>query len=100
MNEERMLNIILAPYISEKTSVLGDKNNQYAFKVMPNANKVEVKQAIEKLFNVVVDKVRIMNVKPKTRRTRNGVGKISGWKKAYICLAKGHDIDFTKVQTG
>lgn len=100
MSQERMLDIIIAPYISEKTSLVGDKNNQYVFKVMKDATKTEIKQAIEKLFSVNVDKVRVMNVKPKTRRTRHGMGKRPGWKKAYVCLSKGHDIDFTKVQTG
>lgn len=98
MSQERLLKVILSPYISEKATLMGDKNNQYVFKVVPDATKVEVKRAIEKLFNVAVDKVSVLNVKPKLRRTRNGIGKRSGWKKAYVCLSEGHDIDFTKIQ--
>lgn len=98
MNQERLMTVLLSPYISEKATLVGDANNQYVFKVATDATKVEVKKAIEQLFSVAVDKVRVLNVKAKTRRTRHGIGKRSGWRKAYVSLAEGHDIDFTKIQ--
>lgn len=97
MNNERLLKILLQPVITEKTAGLGESSNQVVFKVMPNAEKREIKAAIEKLFGVQVLGVRIVNAKGKTRRTRTGLGKCSDWKKAYVRLAPGQDIDFTTV---
>ena len=97
MNNERLLKILLQPVITEKAAGLGESSNQVVFKVMPNAEKREIKAAIEKLFGVQVLGVRIVNAKGKTRRTRTGLGKCSDWKKAYVRLAPGQDIDFTTV---
>ena len=97
MNNERLLKILLQPVITEKTAGLGESSNQVVFKVMPNAEKREIKAAIEKLFGVQVLGVRIVNAKGKTRRTRTGLGKCSDWKKAYVRLVPGQDIDFTTV---
>ncbi|HAD08377.1 MAG TPA: 50S ribosomal protein L23 [Porticoccaceae bacterium] len=97
MNNERLLKVLLQPVITEKTAGLGESSNQVVFKVLPGAEKREIKAAVEKLFGVEVLGVRVVNAKGKTRRTRTGLGKCSDWKKAYVRLAPGQDIDFTTV---
>lgn len=97
MNNERLLKVLLQPVITEKTAGLGESSNQVVFKVLPSAEKREIKAAVEKLFGVEVQCVRVVNAKGKTRRTRTGLGKCSDWKKAYVRLAPGQDIDFTTV---
>ena len=92
MNQERIFKVLLGPHITEKTSLAADRQNQVAFKVATNATKLEIKAAVEKLFDVVVMDVRVAKVKGKTKRTR--FGKRSDWKKAYVRLAQGQDIDF------
>jgi large subunit ribosomal protein L23 len=72
--------------------------NQVAFKVASNANKLEIRKAVEQLFEVKVDNVRVVNMKGKTRRTKTGMGQRSDWKKAYVRLAKGQDIDFSVAE--
>jgi large subunit ribosomal protein L23 len=94
MNQERIMNILLAPHISEKSTTVGEKHNQVVFKVIKDANKLEVKAAVESLFNVKVKNVRIANVKGKTRNFRQIAGKRKDWKKAYVSLAEGQDINF------
>ncbi len=94
-NQERLLNVIRAPHISEKTAMAGEQDNQYVFKVSVDATKPEIKAAVESVFSVNVEQVRVVNVKGKTRRTRNGLGRRSDWKKAYVSLAEGQQIDFT-----
>lgn len=98
MNEERLHKILLGPHISEKATILSDKNRQFAFRVAPDANKREIKAAVEKLFKVSVTGVSVLNVKGKTRRTRYGIGRKSDWRKAYVALAEGHDIDFSTTE--
>ena len=93
MNAERIYTVLLGPHISEKTT--SGAAFQYVFKVALNADKLEIKKAIEKLFSVKVDKVQVIKVKGKTKRNRYGVAKRSDWKKAYVRLADGHDIDFS-----
>ncbi len=95
MNEERLLKIVLSPHMSEKAVLGTEKRNDYVFEILPDANKAEVKQAIEYLFNTKVKQVRIVNVKPKPRRFGNTIGTKKGWKKAYVTLASGQQIDFT-----
>lgn len=94
MNRERLYKIILGPVVSEKAAGLAESAEQVVFKVAGDANKAEIKQAVEGLFNVKVRTVQVLNVKGKTRRTRYGVGRRSDWKKAYVRLAEGQDIDF------
>ena len=94
MNQERIMQVLLAPHISEKTAVLADSDRQHVFKVLPSATKIEIKQAVESLFNVKVDQVRVLNVKGKTKRFGQRNGKRSDWRKAYVKLAEGQDIDF------
>lgn len=94
MNLERLYKVLLGPVISEKSAVVADQGNQVVFKVTKDASKPEIKAAVEKLFNVSVQDVRVLNVKGKTKRTRFGMGQRSDWKKAYVRLAEGQEIDF------
>ena len=98
MNQERVFSILLGPHVSEKTASATERNNQYAFRVARDATKPEVKAAVEKLFKVKVDGVQLLNVKGKVKMNRFGASKRSDWKKAYVRLATGHDIDFTVVE--
>lgn len=93
MNVDRYLNIILAPVVTEKSARVGEAG-QYVFKVAKDASKPEIKKAIEHLFKVTVKSVRTSNVKPKEKRTGRRMGTRSGWKKAFVALSEGHDIDF------
>lgn len=98
MNLERMYSIILGPHVSEKTTILGEVRNQYTFKVVSDASKPEIKEAVEKLFNVVVDDLQVLNVKGKSKRTARGkLRNRSDWKKAYVRLGAGHQIDFADL---
>ncbi len=98
IKQERLLQIILRPHLSEKTAIAGDKHRQFAFKVSATANKHDIKQAAEMLFNVKVDTVRVCNVRGKERRFKQMVGHRKGWKKAYVSLQEGYDIDFTGIK--
>lgn len=98
MNHERLYTVILGPHVSEKSTLLSENNNQYTFKVALNATKPEIRHAVEKLFNVVVDDLQVMKVKGKTKRTARGqIRKRSDWKKAYVRLEAGHQIDFADI---
>jgi large subunit ribosomal protein L23 len=94
MNQERIYQVLLAPHISEKGTMLAEVNRQHVFKVATDATKTEVKVAVEEIFKVKVDKVRIMNTKGKTKRFGGRLGKRSDLRKAYVTLASGNDIDF------
>ncbi len=94
MNQERLLNVLLSPHISEKSTMAGDKHNQVVFKVATDATKAEIKRAVEMLFEVEVDKVSLCNVLGKRKRHGAYEGRRSAWKKAYVSLKPGHDIDF------
>jgi large subunit ribosomal protein L23 len=98
MNQERMLNIIFGPHLSEKTANISEQNNQVTFKVAGDATKQEIKQAVESLFNVQVRDVQVLNVKGKTKRTARGkIRSRSDWKKAYVRLEQGQQIDFADM---
>ena len=99
-NEERLLNILLAPQISEKATFVAEKNEQVIFRVASDATKPEVKAAVEKLFNVTVDSVQISNVKGKQKRFGRSIGRRQDWKKAYVCLASGQEINFAASEQG
>ena len=94
INEERLLKVLLAPNISEKSTMAAEANNTVVFKVLKDANKEEIKAAVEKLFEVEVNSVRTVNVKGKTKRHGASFGKRKDWKKAYVVLKEGQDIDF------
>ena len=98
MNQERLFKVLLGPHITEKAASATGSATQVAFKVDTDASKLEVKKAVEKLFEVKVEGVRVINVKGKTRRTKTGMGKRSDWKKAYVRLAEGQDIDFSVTE--
>jgi len=98
MNRERIYKVLLGPVVSEKASLAADAGNQVVFKVLPSATKLEIKDAVQALFDVKVEQVRVLNVKGKTRRTRFGIGRRSDWKKAYVRLAQGQDIDFAAAE--
>jgi|SRR5574343_1315791 large subunit ribosomal protein L23 len=98
MNQERLTQVILAPVVSEKSTLVADKYEQVVFKVATDATKPEVKAAVELLFNVKVDSVQILNVKGKVKRFGRFTGRRSDWKKAYVSLTPGQEIDFSAVQ--
>ncbi len=95
MNQERILKIIKSPHLSEKTSIQMGASKQYVFKVVSDATKPEVKKAVETLFKVEADQVNIVNAKRKPKKFGRFVGKRSGFKKAYVRLKPGFDIDLS-----
>lgn len=99
MNEKqiRLTSILRAPVVSEKSSIVADSANQFVFKVEKTATKLEVKQAVELMFSVKVDAVRVCNVKGKTKRFGRAIGKRSDWKKAYVKLAVGQNIELASA---
>ncbi|MBU1665687.1 MAG: 50S ribosomal protein L23 [Gammaproteobacteria bacterium] len=94
MKEERLLQVILAPVISEKATMLADKREQVIFRVATSATKPEIKAAVELLFKVQVKGVQVTNVKGKSKRFGRFNGKRSDWKKAYVCLKPGQELNF------
>ena len=98
MNQERILQVLLSPHVSEKASRVADKMNQHVFHVAVDADKREVKQAVEQMFNVKVAKVQILNTKGKTKRFGSMTGRRSNWKKAVVRLETGHDINFAGAE--
>ena len=98
MNQERLYKVILGPIVSEKSAIAAETSNQVVFKVVKDAEKSEIRAAVEKLFDVRVENVRVLNVKGKTKRTRYGLGKRSDWKKAYVRLEQGQEIDFAVAE--
>ncbi|MEI2780417.1 MAG: 50S ribosomal protein L23 [Candidatus Competibacter sp.] len=94
MNQERLLQILLAPHTSEKANRLAERHNQVVFKVLRDATKPEIKSAVEMLFNVKVKGVTVLNVKGKRKRFGGRIGQRSDWRKAYVSLEAGHEIDF------
>lgn len=95
-SQERLLQVLLAPQISEKATYVADKNEQIIFRVASDATKPEVKAAVELLFKVQVDAVQILNVKGKVKRTSRGMGRRQDWKKAFVCLKAGQEINFVE----
>ncbi len=93
-NQERLMTILLAPVISEKSTMVADKLEQVAFKVVPSATKPEVKAAVELMFKVQVESVSILNVKGKQKRFGQMMGRRSDVRKAYVSLKPGQQIDF------
>ena len=96
MNQQRLMQVLLAPQISEKATYVADKNEQVIFRVVMDATKPEVKAAVELLFKVVVDSVQIANVKGKQKKFGRFVGSRKNWKKAYVCLKAGQEINFVE----
>lgn len=93
-NEERLLQIILAPIVSEKSTRISEKHEQVVLKVAATATKPEIKAAVESLFKVQVASVQVLNVKGKAKRFGQRVGRRSSWKKAFVCLQPGQELQF------
>jgi large subunit ribosomal protein L23 len=94
VNQERLMTILLGPHISEKSTRIADASNQITFKVLRDATKPEIKQAVELLFEAQVKSVTVSNVKGKQKRFGRMQGRRQDWKKAYVTLAPGQEIDF------
>ena len=97
MNQERLAKVLLAPHVSEKATIAAD-NGQFVFKVAKDATKLEIKRAVEAMFEVEVENVRTLNVKGKTKRVGAIAGRRKNWKKAYVSLKEGQDIDFVGAE--
>lgn len=95
MRQQELFKILQAPVISEKSTLVADKHNNFVFKVKKTATKNSIKKAVEKMFNVQVDSVHVLNVKGKTKRFGKFTGSRSDWKKAYIKLKPGFNIDLS-----
>lgn len=98
MNQERLMQVILAPVVSEKSTRVADQDQQVVFKVVKDATKPEIKAAVELLFKVEVEGVQVLNVKGKVKRFGRFTGRRSDWKKAYVSLKPGQEIDFTAAE--
>ena len=96
MNQERLMQVLLAPQISEKATYVADKHNQVIFRVASDATKPEIKAAVELLFKVEVGAVQVANVKGKVKRFKGSVGRRKGWKKAYVSLKPGQELNFVE----
>jgi large subunit ribosomal protein L23 len=94
MSKTRLMNVLLSPIVSEKSALAADASNQFAFKVMTDASKPEIAEAVELMFDVKVDQVRTVNMKGKQKRFGAVMGRRNNWKKAYVRLQEGFDIDF------
>lgn len=95
-SEERLMQILLAPQVSEKATYIADKNEQVIFIVVPDATKLEIKAAVELLFKVQVDSVQVANVKGKVKRSGRTMGRRSNVRKAFVCLKPGQEINFVE----
>ncbi|MES2670856.1 MAG: 50S ribosomal protein L23 [Pseudomonadota bacterium] len=98
MNDAKLYSVIRAPRVSEKTVRAQETSNQYAFEVATTATKADIKIAVEKLFDVKVQSVNVLNVKGKNKAFRNRNGRRGDWRKAYVTLAEGQSIDVTTVK--
>jgi len=98
--QERLMKILLAPQISEKATYVAEKSHQVIFRVAPDASKPEIKAAVELLFKVNVKSVQVACVKGKIKRMGRITGRRNDWKKAYVCLSPGQEINFAASEQG
>jgi len=98
MNVDRLMSVIRGPHTSEKTTIIAETNKQITLKVAKSATKLEIKKAVEDLFDVKVEAVRTVITKGKTKRFAQRVGKRSDFKKAYVSLKEGYDINFATTE--
>lgn len=98
MSQERLYRVVVAPLLTEKSQGMADRFRQVAFKVLPDATKHEIKQAVELLFKVKVENVQTLNFQGKVKRYKQKLGTRSDWKKAYVTLAEGNDINFASAE--
>ena len=99
-SQERLMKVLLAPQISEKATYVAEKHEQVIFRVAPDATKPEIKAAVELMFKVNVDDVQVANVKGKVKRAGRYVGRRNNWKKAYVRLSSGQEINFAASEQG
>ncbi len=95
INQFHLAGVLEAPLISEKSTFVGEKCNTFVFKVKKSASKKDVKGAVELMFKVEVESVQVLNVKGKQKKFGRSMGRRSDWKKAYVKLKPGHDIEFS-----
>jgi large subunit ribosomal protein L23 len=98
-NPERLMQVLIAPQVSEKSTFVGEKNNQFIFRVLPDATKPEIKAAVELMFKVEVNKVQTANAKGKEKRFGRFIGRRRSWKKAFVSLKPGQELDFAAGDT-
>lgn len=98
MNLERILSVVKQPHTSEKATIIADKFKQFTFKVLCCATKAEIKIAVEKLFDVKVKNVAVVNMKGKKKRFKQLLGKRKDWKKAYVTLQEGYEIGYSVTE--
>jgi large subunit ribosomal protein L23 len=94
MNKEQLMSVLIAPHVTEKTSLAMQNHNQYTFRVRREATKTDIKQAVELMFDVKVSGVQVVNESGKTRRFGKTLGRTQDWKKAYVSLVQGQSIDY------
>jgi large subunit ribosomal protein L23 len=94
MNREQLMSVLIAPHVTEKTSLAMQNHNQYTFRVRREATKTDVKKAVELMFDVKVEGVQVVNESGKTRRFGKTIGRTQDWKKAYVSLVAGQTIDY------
>jgi large subunit ribosomal protein L23 len=97
-NADQLMNVLLAPVVSEKSTRVADKNRQYVFRVTDGATKPEIKAAVELMFKTKVEAVTVSNVKGKKKRFGRMMGRRNNWKKAYVRLAEGQEINFAATE--
>jgi large subunit ribosomal protein L23 len=97
-NNERLMLVLLAPQVSEKSTFVGEKNNQYVFRVLSDATKPEIKAAVELMFKKKVRAVQVANVKGKEKRSGKTIGRRRNWKKAYVSLMPGEEITYQAAE--
>lgn len=98
MNQERLLKVLRGAHVTEKSTILAERDNQVVFRIDTTATKLEVKKAVEMLFEVEVDQVRVVNINGKKKRHGRFQGKRADFKKAYVSLKPGFDINFAGVE--
>lgn len=98
-NQERLMQLILAPVVSEKSTFVADKRDQVVFRVVNDATKPEIKAAVELMFKVEVQSVTVSNVRGKEKRFGSFMGRRNSWKKAYVSLKPGQEINFAEGET-
>jgi large subunit ribosomal protein L23 len=95
---DRLMNVVLAPVVSEKSTFVADRNRQYVFRVADDATKPEIRAAVELMFKTKVQGVTVSNVRGKERRFGRTIGRKRSWKKAYVRLAEGQEINFAATE--
>jgi large subunit ribosomal protein L23 len=95
-SEERLMKVLLAPVISEKATMVAEKNEQVVFRILPDATKLEVKAAVELLFKVEVESVQVANRQGKQKRSGRFMGRRNHTRQAYVCLKPGQEINFSE----